>query len=81
MQIISWNVNGLRACARKGFEAWLDDCDAGLSIGTQVFDISTKGSAEDFDFAVFLFLHEAETATPIRVRLASNECAIRADGG
>ncbi len=23
MRIVSWNVNGLRACARKGFRAWL----------------------------------------------------------
>ena len=23
MRILSWNVNGLRACARKGFAAWL----------------------------------------------------------
>lgn len=28
MRIISWNVNGLRAAARKGFEAWLDGCGA-----------------------------------------------------
>ena len=23
LRIVSWNVNGLRACARKGFTAWL----------------------------------------------------------
>lgn len=28
MRIISWNVNGLRACARKGFATWLADCGA-----------------------------------------------------
>ncbi|MEM7352757.1 MAG: exodeoxyribonuclease III [Acidobacteriota bacterium] len=28
MRIISWNVNGIRACARKGFGKWLDDCAA-----------------------------------------------------
>jgi exodeoxyribonuclease-3 len=28
MRIISWNVNGLRACHRKGFGKWLDECDA-----------------------------------------------------
>ena len=24
LRVVSWNVNGLRACARKGFAAWLD---------------------------------------------------------
>ncbi len=28
MKIASWNVNGLRACHRKGFGDWLDDCGA-----------------------------------------------------
>lgn len=28
MRIISWNVNGLRACVRKGFIDWLAGCDA-----------------------------------------------------
>ena len=28
MRIISWNVNGIRAAARKGFGQWLDGCDA-----------------------------------------------------
>ncbi len=28
MRIISWNVNGLRACAKKGFFDWLATCDA-----------------------------------------------------
>ena len=23
MRVLSWNVNGLRACARKGFDRWL----------------------------------------------------------
>lgn len=27
-RIASWNVNGLRACVRKGFLDWLADCDA-----------------------------------------------------
>lgn len=30
MRIISWNVNGLRACARKGFTGWLADCGADI---------------------------------------------------
>ncbi len=30
MQIVSWNVNGLRACQRKGFGDWLDACGADI---------------------------------------------------
>ncbi len=30
MRIISWNVNGLRAAARKGFPAWLAGCGASV---------------------------------------------------
>ncbi|MEM7585618.1 MAG: exodeoxyribonuclease III [Acidobacteriota bacterium] len=30
MRIASWNINGIRACARKGFGDWLDSCDAGI---------------------------------------------------
>jgi exodeoxyribonuclease-3 len=28
MRILSWNVNGLRACERKGFSRWLEGCGA-----------------------------------------------------
>ena len=28
MQIISWNVNGIRAAVKKGFGEWLESCDA-----------------------------------------------------
>ena len=28
MRLVSWNVNGLRACARKGFLEWLASCEA-----------------------------------------------------
>ena len=34
MKIVSWNVNGLRACARKGFSSWLEASDADV-IGLQ----------------------------------------------
>ncbi len=34
MRIVSWNVNGLRACARKGFGAWLRGARAGI-VGLQ----------------------------------------------
>ena len=34
MRILSWNVNGLRACARKGFASWLAGCGAEI-VGLQ----------------------------------------------
>ncbi len=33
-RILSWNVNGLRACERKGFRRWLDRCGATI-VGLQ----------------------------------------------
>ena len=34
MRIVSWNVNGLRACARKGFLRFLEGCEADV-VGLQ----------------------------------------------
>lgn len=34
MKVLSWNVNGIRAAARKGFRNWLDQCD-GTFVGLQ----------------------------------------------
>lgn len=34
LRIASWNVNGLRACARKGFADWLEGCGAEI-VGLQ----------------------------------------------
>ena len=34
VRILSWNVNGLRACERKGFRRWLDRCGAEI-VGVQ----------------------------------------------
>ena len=33
MRIVSWNVNGLRACARKGFRQFLAAADADIMFG------------------------------------------------
>lgn len=33
-RVISWNVNGLRACTKKGFAEWLADCGAQV-VGVQ----------------------------------------------
>ncbi len=30
MRILSWNVNGLRACEKKGFSRWLEGCGADI---------------------------------------------------
>lgn len=34
MRIISWNVNGIRACAKKGFLDWLSSCEGDI-VGLQ----------------------------------------------
>ncbi|GAB6178041.1 exodeoxyribonuclease III [Desulfobaculum senezii] len=34
MKLISWNINGFRAVAKKGFWQWLDQCDADV-VGVQ----------------------------------------------
>jgi exodeoxyribonuclease-3 len=34
LRVVSWNVNGLRACARKGFASWLRGVDADV-VGLQ----------------------------------------------
>ena len=34
MRVISWNVNGLRACGRKGFRQWLEGCGGDI-VGVQ----------------------------------------------
>jgi exodeoxyribonuclease-3 len=41
MRILSWNVNGLRACEGKGFRRWLDRCDAEI-VGVQEVRASTE---------------------------------------
>ena len=47
MKIVSWNVNGLRACARKGFVRWLDGCGAEI-VGIQ----EVRARTEDLPDAV-----------------------------
>ena len=34
IRILSWNVNGLRACAKKGFGKWLEESGAEI-VGIQ----------------------------------------------
>lgn len=41
--IVSWNVNGIRACAKKGFAQWLEGCGASI-IGLQ----ETRATAAQF---------------------------------
>lgn len=47
MRLLSWNVNGLRACTRKGFADWLSSCDADI-IGLQ----EVRARPEQLDPAV-----------------------------
>lgn len=44
MKLISWNVNGIRACAEKGLFAWMDGCGADV-----VCLQETKAWAEQLD--------------------------------
>ncbi len=44
LRIVSWNVNGLRACARKGFLDWLNDSRAHV-VGLQ----EVRARSEDLD--------------------------------
>lgn len=44
MKIVSWNVNGIRAVARKGFTAWLEACGADV-----VCVQETKASADQLE--------------------------------
>ncbi len=34
LRVVSWNVNGLRACGSKGFGRWLEGCGADI-VGVQ----------------------------------------------
>ena len=45
LRVISWNVNGLRSCARKGFLEWLGKSRAQLDL---VWDPSCSGGASDY---------------------------------
>ncbi len=47
MQIVSWNVNGIRACTKKGFLDWLSATDASI-VGLQ----ETRAKASQFPDAL-----------------------------
>ena len=47
MRVISWNVNGLRACAKKGFATFLADCGADI-VALQ----ETRAAPEQLDAAL-----------------------------
>ena len=46
MRIVSWNVNGLRACAKQGFGAWLEDSGADIVAVQEVRALETDLPAE-----------------------------------
>ena len=45
MRIYAWNVNGIRACVKKGFESWLGTCEADI-VGLQEVRASPEQTAE-----------------------------------
>lgn len=47
-RIKSWNVNGIRACAKKGFFGWLEACEADL-VGVQELRAQSDQLDESFD--------------------------------
>ncbi|MGD2062585.1 MAG: exodeoxyribonuclease III [Nitrospirota bacterium] len=47
MKILSWNVNGIRACAQKGLLQWMADCDADVICLQE-----TKAKPEQLDKAL-----------------------------
>src|SRR5665811_2220183 len=51
LEIISWNVNGIRAAVKNGFAIWLKNCGADI-IGLQEIKIDDARRAKEvFDFA------------------------------
>ena len=47
MKLISWNVNGLRACLKKGFKEFFDNIDADIFA---IQETKMKENQKDFDF-------------------------------
>lgn len=58
MKLISWNVNGLRACKNKGFDEFLRDCEADIFC---IQETKMQESQADFSFPNrFCFWNSAE---------------------
>jgi exodeoxyribonuclease-3 len=50
MKLLSWNINGIRACVRKGFGDFLNDYKPDI-LGLQEIKIDdARRAAEEFDF-------------------------------
>jgi exodeoxyribonuclease-3 len=63
MKILSWNVNGLRACARKGFASWLRRTDADI-VGLQEVRAGYEALPEEVARPPGWHLHLVEAARP-----------------
>ena len=68
MKLISWNVNGIRACIKKGFEDFLNEADA------DIFSIQETKMQEgqvEIDFPDIINTGIAPRGRVIRAPLAS----------
>ncbi len=53
MKLLSWNINGIRACVKKGFVSFLTDYQPDI-IGLQEIKIDdARRAAHDFDFKAY----------------------------
>ena len=51
MKLISWNVNGIRACVNKGFKDFFEEINAGLNSA----DPCIVGDVGNFRFTVIAY--------------------------
>lgn len=76
MRIISLNLNGIRSAARKGFYAWLDQCEADFVCVQEVRASQDQIAAlEDHPSDWNFYLHEAEKPGYSGVGLFSRKAA------
>lgn len=58
MKLVSWNVNGLRACVKKGFEDYFNDVDADIfciqesKLQEGQIDLNLKGYRQYWNYAI-----------------------------
>lgn len=59
MKILSWNVNGLRACIKNGFLGTINDLDTDIVCVQEVK--ATEEQMADVDFGVYHFYQHVPT--------------------
>ena len=74
MRIVSWNVNGLRACTKKGFLDFLDRCDADVVAlqETRAFEDQLEEGVAKPD-GWYTYFHPAERPGYIGVAIYSRQ--------